>query len=480
MHLRARPHRSYVKPLAPFAALLLAGCASFSPDGGMGAVQAIAGRDLNKDVIALRTPEEAASARAETSRLLQKPLTAASAVQIALLNNRDLQAAYNALGLAEAVRIRASLPDNPRFSLSRIAGGGGLEIEGQIVANILALATLPARAEIADGRFRQAQLQAVLETMRVAAETRRAFYRAVAARELSGFLVQAQDSADAAVQLSRRLGESGAMNKLDQARNQVFYAELTAQLGTARQRVLGERENLIRWMGLWGSDLAFKLPSALPAIPGKPRNPASIEVEAVRRRPDLQMARIELAALGKSYGLTHATRFLNLVEASGIAKHTHDPEGRRFNEYGAGIEVEVPIFDFGEVRLKEAEQAYMEGVNRLAAKAVTIRSEAREAYQLYRSSYDIARHYQRDVLPLRKIISEEILLRYNAMQIDVFSLLVETRERITSTLAAIDAKRNYWLADVSLQAAVIGGGAARSSDSPIASMPAAAEAAGQH
>jgi outer membrane protein TolC len=479
MHLRARPHRSYVKPLAPFAALLLAGCASFSPDGGMGAVQAIAGRDLNKDVIALRTPEEAALARAETSRLLQKPLTAASAVQIALLNNRDLQAAYNALGLAEAVRIRASLPDNPRFSLSRIAGGGGLEIEGQIVANILALATLPARAEIADDRFRQAQLQAVLETVRVAAETRRAFYRAVAARELSGFLVQAQDSADAAVQLSRRLGESGAMNKLDQARNQVFYAELTAQLGTARQRVLGERESLIRWMGLWGSDLAFKLPSALPAIPGRPRNPASIEVEAVRRRPDLQMARIELAALGKSYGLTHATRFLNLVEASGIAKHTHDPEGRRFNEYGAGIEVEVPIFDFGEVRLKEAEQAYMEGVNRLAAKAVTIRSEAREAYQLYRSSYDIARHYQRDVLPPRKIISEEILLRYNAMQIDVFSLLVETRERITSTLAAIDAKRNYWLADVALQAAVIGGGA-NLADPTTASMPAAGQAAGAH
>jgi outer membrane protein TolC len=462
-----------------FAALLLAGCASFSPDGGMDAVQAIAGGSLGKEVVAVRAPEQAAAARAETARLLQRPLTAASAVQIALLNNRDLQAGYNVLGLSEAARIRASLPDNPGFSLSRIAGGGGLEIEGQIVANILALATLPARADLAADRFRQAQLKAVLETVRVAAETRRAFYRALAARELTGFLVQAQDSAGAAVQLSRRLGESGAMNKLDQARNQVFYAELTAQLGIARQRVTAERESLIRWMGLWGSDLAFRLPTALPMIPGKPRIAVSIEIEAVVRRPDLQIARIELVALGKFYGLTQATRFLNLVEASGIAKRTRDPDGRRFKEYGAGVEVEVPIFDFGEVRLKEAEQAYMEGLNRLAAKAVTVRSEAREAYQLYRSSYDIARHYQRDVLPLRKIISEEILLRYNAMQIDVFALLVESRGRITSTLAAIEAKRNYWLADVALQAAVIGGGASPS-DSTTASTPVAGEAAGAH
>jgi outer membrane protein TolC len=314
--------------------------------------------------------------------------------------------------------------------------------------------------------------------VRVAAETRRAFYRAVAARELSGFLVQAQDSADAAVQLSKRLGESGAMNKLDQARNQVFYAELTAQLGTPRQRLASERESLIRRMGLWGGDLAFKLPSALPPIPGKPRNPAAIEVEAVMHRPDLQMARIELSALGKSYGLTHATRFLNLVEASGIAKRTRDPDGRRFNEYGAGIEVEVPIFDFGEMRLKEAEQAYMEALNRLAAKAVNIRSEAREAYQLYRSSYDIARHYQRDVLPLRKVIADEILLRYNAMQIDVFSLLIEARQRIASITATIEAERNFWLADTRLAVAITGGGTTFGDNEPP--MTAQAEVSATH
>ena len=103
-------------------------------------------------------------------------------------------------------------------------------------------------------------------------------------------------------------------------------------------------------------------------------------------------------------------------------------------------------------------------------------SEARDAYRRYRSAYDIAGHYQREVLPLRKIISDETLLRYNAMLIDVFSLLAEARQRIAATIAAIEAKRDFWLATVNLQAAVAGGGSSghsteetRSMSSPMSS-----------
>jgi outer membrane protein TolC len=87
-----------------------------------------------------------------------------------------------------------------------------------------------------------------------------------------------------------------------------------------------------------------------------------------------------------------------------------------------------------------------------------VRSEARDAYRTYRSTYDIARHYEREVLPLRKIISDETLLRYNAMLIDVFDLLLEARQRIMATIAAIEAKRDFWLASADLVSAVVGGG----------------------
>jgi len=173
--------------LAISAAFFATGCASFSPDGGMDVVKGIARTELNSDVVALKTGDQVNTARFEVDRLLKGPLAEAAAVQIALLNNRDLQTAYNALGISEAQKVRAALPPSPRFSVSYIAGGGGLEAEAQIIADILALVTLPSRADIAADRFRQAQFRAAGETLRVATETRRAYDRAVAARELASF-----------------------------------------------------------------------------------------------------------------------------------------------------------------------------------------------------------------------------------------------------------------------------------------------------
>lgn len=441
------------------SAILLSGCASFSPDGGMALVTSTVSQDLGKDAAALRTPEETASARSVTARLLAKPLSVDAAVQIALLNNRGLQAAYNELAIAEARAVEGSLPPNPAISLSRIAGSVEVEVERKIVANVLALATLPVRSEIAAARFRQAQIAALSETLRVAADTRRAYYRATAARELAGFLAQAQTGAETAAKLATRLGETGGMNKLDQAREQVFYADLTAQLAMTRQRAASERESLIRAMGLWGDDLAFKMTAALPPLPSRPQSLPGIEAEAVRRHVDLQIGRIELDALAKSYGLTQATRFINVLDAGLAAKTTREKAtGEKIRDRGFDVELQIPIFDFGEVRVREAEATYMFAVNRLMERAVNVRSEARDAYRTYRSAYDIAIHYQREVLPLRKIISDETLLRYNGMLIDVFALLAEARQRIAATTAAIEAKRDFWLAATDLNTAVMGGG----------------------
>jgi outer membrane protein TolC len=464
---------------ALIAAAALSGCAWFSPDGGMGVVANVAGNELNKDVVAIRSPEEAEAMAAAVSRLLGRTLTADAAVQIALLNNRGLQAAYNELAKADAQRVGESLPPNPTYSWSRIQVGPALDSEMALVSNIIALATLPARSEIAAERFQQAQLAAALETLRVAVETRRAYYRAVGAQELVAYLAEAQLSAQAAAQLAVRLGETGAMNKLDQAREQVFYADITAQLAAARQAAASEREALIRLLGLWGSDLKLKLPNALPALPRRPQALAAIEVEAVRRRVDLQIARVELNVLARSYGLTQATRFINILDGGYADKLEKGPD-ERFLLRGFDVELQIPIFDFGEVRVRQAEAAYMQAVNRLLELAVNVRSEARDAYRVYRSTYDIAGHYQREVLPLRKIISEETLLRYNAMQIDVFSLLVEARQQILATITAIQAKREFWLAAADLKAAVAGGRSGKTNEATATPMTASAGEGGRH
>lgn len=439
------------------AAVALAGCQTFTPDGGMTPVTKFTNSELGKDIAVIGNDDDAQAAHAAVERLLKRPLSADAAVQIALLNNRGLQAAYNELARAEAGKVGASLPPNPVLSLSRIAGGGDVEIERRIIADILSLATLPLRADIAADRFQQAQLRAIAETVRLAMDTRRTYYRTLAARETAGFLEQAQTAAGLAGTLAKRLGESGAMTKLDQAREQVFHADVSSQMASARLRADSAREQLTRALGLWGTDVNFRLASALPALPGRPKVRSLVEADAIGRRVDLQVARIEVEASAKANGLTKATRFINLLDVAGVSRSTRSNDGATAKLRGLDVEFQIPLFDFGEVRAREAEQTYREAVNRLIEKAVNVRSEAREAYRGYRSAYDIAAHYQRDVLPLRKIISDETQLNYGAMQIDVFSLLTEARQRIAARIAAIEAQRDYWLADTNLTFTIIGG-----------------------
>ncbi|KWV51404.1 copper resistance protein [Bradyrhizobium macuxiense] len=467
-----------IAPWLLLAASGLSACASFSPDGGMTAVSDVTQRTIGKDVAFVRSADEAATVDAAVKPLLARSLTADAAVQVALLNNKGLQAAYNELALAETDLVADSLPPNPTFSISRISGNGASEVERQVVGDILALATLPARSEIARERFRQAQLRAALATLRLAAEVRRAWFAAVAANETVALLTDAKTTAESTAQLAKKLGETGAMNKLDQAREQVFYAEITTDLASIRQNAASSRERLARLMGLWGGDLGFRIPGKLPALPRRPLDQPSIEIAAVGHRVDLQIARMELVALAKSLDLTEATRFVTLLDIAGIDRRTRDPETTPFRERGFDVQFQIPIFDGGEVRVRQAAETYRQAVNRLTEKAINVRSEARDAYRTYRSTYDIASHYQREVLPLRQIITEEMQLRFSSMQVDVFALLTEARQRLTSLRGAIDAKRDFWLAQSDLQTAINGGGSEGTPSTPSATASAAQPAAG--
>lgn len=442
----------------PAVALTLSGCAALSPDGGMSVTAELAGRHLGKEVAALRGEDDEAQARTRVTRLLKRTLTADAAVEIALINNRGLQAAYNGLGIADAVRVQQSLPPRPSFEISRMSGAAEIELERQIVGSVLALATLPARTEIANARFQQAQLAAALETMRVATEARRAYYRAVAARQTVTLFKDAGAASAASAELARRMKESGAMSKLDQSRQQLLHAELSADLARAEMRASSERERLIRVLGLSGGESGFRIPASLPVLPTQALLMQAIEQKALDERIDLLIMRAEVETLAKSYGLSKATRFVNVLEAGYLDKKVDDrATGEHKHQNGYAVTLEVPLFDFGEARVREAEQTYMQAVNRLAQKAVDVRSQAREAYRGYRLSHDVARRYQHDVLPLRKAVSEEQMLRYGAMQIDVFTLLTDMRQQIAARAAALDTQRDFWLASTELSAAIVGG-----------------------
>jgi outer membrane protein TolC len=440
------------------AALALSACRSFSPDGGMEAVALVAGSGLNKDVVKVASPAEAVAVQSRVGGLLRRPLSADTAVQIALLNNPGLQAAYNRLGIAEAAAVKASRPPALGVSFSTVSTPVELDIERQIIGSLLSLLTMPARTRIAGETFAQAELTAAEETLRIAAETRRAYVRAVAAREIAAALGEGKASAAAAATLAQQLKQTGAVNKLDQARRQVIAVEMDAELLGARQQAAAAEEQLTRLLGLWHNDLGRSLPSALPSLPNNLRSRGAIEQDAVNARVDVQIARAEMAAMARSYGLTRKTHFLNVLDATGISKTQKDRGERRADGGGYELVLEVPLFDFGRANVREAEQRYLEAANRLGQMGVNAASEAREAYGAYRASFAIARKYHGEVLPLQRTISAETELQYNAMQVDAFALLEAARGRAKAQVASIEAKRNFWLASTNLSVAVLGGG----------------------
>jgi hypothetical protein len=279
--------------------LAAAGCVTTdysAKDAGFTTASSKSGEATGKQTVWVQNREQAQAVRDRVKALMaRKTVDVETAVQVALLNNKGLQASYADLGDSAADAWQTQLSVFPTFSvgLTGIATPG-LEayrvLEGAVAANILALATYDKNIKLADTRFRQAQLNAAIATISLGAETRRAWIDAVAAWENVAYLNQAKAAADAASELAKKIGEAGSMPKADQAREHVFYAELTGETAKARLEAKLAKEELVRLMGLSGSDIDFQIPNRLPSLPKALIKRDDIEAESIHKRMDLQVA----------------------------------------------------------------------------------------------------------------------------------------------------------------------------------------------
>lgn len=430
----------------------LGGCATSSKDGGFNSVDSVARERINKELKWVRSDADADDVHRTVQKLLANPLTVDDAVQIALLNNRGLQATYAELGIAEADLVQAGRLRNPRFAYLNVRGGGEAKIDRALTFDFMQLIMMPLATRLERRRFEATQLRVAAEGLQVAVQTRKAYFNAISARQTASYMGDVKVSAEAGAELARRLAGVGNWSKLAQAREQAFYAETTAQLARARQNAIAQREQLTRLMGLWGGDTSFKLPDRLPDLPKAPDELTDFESVALKQRLDVQAMRRDMEGLATSLGLSKATRFINVLELGPADDH----EGTVPVKRGYEISVELPIFNWGSAQVAKAEAIYMQAVNRAAEVAINARSEVRESYAGYRTAFDLAKHYRDEVVPLRKQIADENVLRYNGMLASVFELLADAREQVVSVNAYIEALRDYWVADADLQMSLVG------------------------
>ena len=449
-------HRAASSRLAPAAlAFLLGGCASFSPDGGFSLVADAVKAESGKDAIWVRNDQDRAARDARVAGLLGKgPLSADDAVQVALLNNRGLQAELAELGVAEADLVQAGRLPNPRFSVHRVSGDHHYALERAIAFNIFSLVTMPLATEVEKRRFAGAQQRAILQVLRTSAEVRKAWIEAVAAEESLRYMRQVSVSAEAGAELASRMARAGNWSALARAREQGFYADAMLGVARAEQSANGTRERLTRMLGLWGAQASnLALPERLPDLPSQAEDRPAIEREAMNRRLDVRAAVAESQALAANLDLSRATRFVSVVEI-GASREKEAKDEPYVTGYD--ISLELPLFDWGTARVTRAETLYRQAVDRAADTAINARSEVRGAYRHYRLSHDIAKHYRDEIVPLRKRVAEENLVRYNGMLIGVFDLLADARAQIASVGGYVEALRDFWIAEADLGMAMIG------------------------
>ena len=464
-----RPHRW----TAVTGALLLSGCASLSIDRNLAEVAAFSQEKVGSEPALLRSADQRTRAKAEVDRLLEAPLSAEDAVRIAIASSPALQEALFESAAASAEATQAARIPNPVFTFERLIrhedGGVDKDIGRMLALSVCDVLLLPSRLRALDYRQQQLQLRAAGDVLQAAAQARQAWVRAVAARQSLIYYQQVKASADASAELARRMQAVGNFSKLQRAREQAFYADATAQLARANHNATAVREALVRVLGLDPAQAAaLRLPERLPDLPAAPHDEAATARYALEARVDVRMSRAELDYFARQQGLTRITSWVDGLHVAAV----HNSETGRSPQKGFEVEFPLPIFDFGDARRAATEATYMASLHRTSRIAVEAASQVREGYASYRTAYDLARHYRDEIVPLRKAIADEMLLKYNGMLIGVFELLADSREQIASVIQAIDAQRDFWLAESGLRSTLLGkpmSGASMEARTPAAS-----------
>jgi outer membrane protein TolC len=433
----------------------LSGCAHFSRDGGFDTIAQGTQARLGKEVLWPRTDGERAKSGARAAALLAQPLSMDDAVQVALLNNRELQASFEELGISEADLVQSGRLPNPRFDFRHAGAAGQYDIEETVSLNLVALLTLSYRHETQQRRFRQTQGMIEERILELAKQTREAYVATVAARESVTYHEQLDAAGAAGAQLAQRMVAAGNWNRMDQAREQAFEMDAQQTLRRARFNEIAAREKLIRLLGLSeGSNNALKLVERLPALPPSVEVLPDVEQAVLENRVDLQIQRLKLDELARSLDLTHSTRFVDVLEAG----PTRVKQGPAHEGYESGFvfSFEVPIFDSGAARIRRAEAIYAQAIEHFAQAAIDARSQIRQSYANYLAAFDLAARQRDEVLPLRKSIAEQTLLRYNASQVSIFDLLASARDQAGAVDGYIQSARDFWLAKSEFDASLLG------------------------
>lgn len=436
-----------------FAALsILAGCTSVSKEMAFNEVQQQVDERIGFPVHWNMETDSTNEVAQTIKELLDKPLVADAAVQIALLNNRRLQATYEDLGIAYAAVVEAGTPSNPAFhgdatfGLPQDPGAAHVAHDHyvyEIEMDFLSLLFGSMRKSAAKSDFETAQLRVTAAVMDLAGQTRRTFYRVQSEQQMLEMFQQVVLATQAGYDFASELYEAGNIPELDLLLQRALHEGAKLALTAAETTLAESREQLNRLMGVWGQDTAWTVEARLPEIPEEPPQLDNIEKIAINNSIDLAIVQGEIVSTGKQLGVAKA---MSLVPHLDIGGELESEAGA----WAAGpvFGFEIPLFDRKQGQRAAAVAELRQRQEEYHALAVEIRSAVRAAHRRLLAARQTALSYQSEILPLQEKILEQIQLQYNAMQVGTPRLLLAKQQQIDAARDYIQALYNYHVARV--------------------------------
>lgn len=438
-------------------ACMMVGCASVPRDAGFGDVQNAVRERIDQRVVWNQATEADAAVGESVRALLEREMTADESVQVALLHNRGLQAAYEDLGIAQADLVEAGLLQNPVFiGQVRFPARPATPFEVDVVQNFLDVFILPLRKKAAEAEFERVKFRVASVVLAHAAKTRSAFYKLQGAEQLREMRATAALATEASAELASRQFQAGNISELDRSNEQALHEQAMIELSQSEADVRTLREGLNGLMGLSGEDAdRWRIASRLPGLPDPELSPDGLESLALSQRLELSQARKEIDVISQSLGLARLRRATGgITQLDGGGHYEREPEG--IGTAGPSLEITLPLFNQGQPALARAEAQFRQSQQRYAALSVQIRTEVRAAQERMFAARGLAQRFQKITLPLRERIVQESQLHYNAMQIGPFQLLLAKQAQVDAGRQYIETLRDYWVARADLEHAVGG------------------------
>lgn len=426
----------------------LTGCTSLVPQKGFKDVQQSVMERVGQQVYWKTGGPEDQKVAAQVKQLLQRQMTLQEVIQVALLNNSELQATYEQMGIAQADLVQAGLLSNPVFNgaLRFLGKGQTATLEIDVSQDFLSILIWPLRKKHAALDYEAAKLHLTQRVIDFVFQIRQSYYTAQANLQAGDMMSQVVTNITARLTAAQALHDAGNINDLALDRQKVLHEEARLALTDAKTALLKDRERLNILMGLWGEEVNWQMAKYLAEVPEDHLDTRNITQWALDKSIDLATGRLKIESLAQSLGLAKVTSFIPNFELG----YSGEREDKVWGS-GPAISLTIPLFDMGQAKRFRVASELRQAQWHYKATVIKLRAASRSAASDLRQSRTKVDHLSQIMLPLRQKIIDGMMLEFNAMQIGVFRLLEDQRRQIETGRDYIGALREYWRARANVE-----------------------------